>query len=80
MQFKIYSKYGCPYCTKIENVFKLIGAKYEVLKLDEHFTKEEFKEIFGDYVGFPQIVLNDEEKLGGCIDTIKYLKNNSLVK
>ena len=78
MKFQIYSKYGCSYCTKIETVFKMLKLNHTVHKLGEHFTKEEFKEMFGN-VGFPQVILNDEEKLGGCIDTIKYLKENSLV-
>ena len=79
MQFTIYSKVGCPYCTKIEKIFSLINADYEVLKLDEDFNRDEFKEKFGNYAGFPQIVLNEGEKLGGCIDTIKYLRENRLV-
>lgn len=79
MKFKIYSKYGCGYCTKIENVFRMLKLDYVVYKLNEDFTKQEFQNTFGENVGFPQIVLNDEQMLGGCIDTIKYIKENNLV-
>ena len=79
MQFKIYSKYGCNYCTKIETIFRMMKFDYEIFKLNEDFTKQEFKDMFGDNVAFPQVILDDGTKLGGCIDTIKYLKENSLV-
>lgn len=79
MKFKIYSKYGCPYCVKIENIFKLMKIDYEVVKLDEDFNRTEFKNKFGLQAAFPQIVLNDNLTLGGCIDTINFLKQNKLI-
>jgi len=79
MKFKIYSKYGCPYCVKIENVFQLMKLEYEVYKLDEDFDKGEFRTKFGSRAAFPQIVLNETYNIGGCIDTIKFLKENKLI-
>lgn len=78
MTFTIYSKDGCPYCTKIERVLKLSELKHVVYKLNKDFTKEEFYSEFGNGSTFPQVVVN-QTHLGGCTDTVKYLKENQLI-
>ena len=78
MTFTIYSKDGCPYCTKIEQVLKLSELKHVVYKLNKDFTKEEFYSEFGNGSTFPQVVVN-QTHLGGCTDTVKYLKENQLI-
>ena len=42
------------------------------------FDKDQFYDVFGQGSTFPQ-VLKDQEKLGGCMDTVKYLRENKLV-
>ena len=76
--FTIYSKDGCPYCEKIEEVMKLAKLSHVIYKLDEHFNKDGFYGQFGEDSTFPQVVLNGDN-LGGCVDTVKYLKEKSLV-
>ena len=76
--FTIYSKDGCPYCEKIEEVMKLAKLSHVIYKLDEHFTKDGFYGQFGEGSTFPQVVLNGDN-LGGCTDTVKYLKERSIV-
>lgn len=76
--FVIYSRNGCPYCTKIERVLQLTELKYIVYKLDKDFDRNEFYEKFGKGSTFPQVMLG-ETPLGGCTDTVKYLKENSYV-
>lgn len=78
MKFLIYSKDGCPYCSKIEQVMQLSNKEHEVYKLDEDFTRQQFYDKFGYGSTFPQVVLG-ETKLGGCTDTVKYLKENQLI-
>jgi len=78
MKFTVYSKNGCPYCEKIERVMNLSNFEYEIFKLDEDFTRMEFYDKFGYGSTFPQVIL-DEKNLGGCIDTVKYLKENQLI-
>ena len=46
--------------------------------LDEHFTKEEFISEFGEGATFPQVSC-DGKKLGGSVDTIKFLKEQQRV-
>lgn len=79
MKFTVYSKEGCPYCSKVEQVLQLTNLEYKVYKLNENFTKEQFYAEFGQGSTFPQVILNDEKHLGGCMETVKYLKENSVI-
>jgi glutaredoxin len=79
MKFTIYSKYGCPYCSKIEQVMKLSNLEHKVYKLDEDFTRDQFYAEFGQGSTFPQVIMNDTEHLGGCTDTVKYLQENKVI-
>ena len=79
MKFTVYSKDGCPYCSKIEQVLNLTGLEHVVYKLNEDFTRDQFYSEFGESSTFPQVILNDQEHLGGCTDTVQYLKEQNLV-
>ena len=76
--FIIYSKEGCPYCTQVEQVLQLAELKYVVYKLGVDFTKDQFYTKFGKDASFPR-VLKDENILGGCAETVKYLREQKLV-
>lgn len=78
MNFVIYSRDGCPYCSKIEQVLQLAEQKFVVYKLGRDFSREEFYEKFGQGSTFPQVLQNGH-KLGGCTDTVAYLRENKLV-
>lgn len=79
MRFTVYSKTGCPYCSQIEQVLSLAKFDHKVYKLDEDFDREQFYAEFGEGSTFPQVILNDQQRLGGCVDTVKYLKENNLI-
>jgi glutaredoxin len=79
MNFTIYSKENCPYCYKVKQVLELTGSNFVVYNLDEDFTKEEFYSKFGEGSTFPQVICN-EEKLGGSVDTIRFLKEQQVIK
>ena len=76
--FTVYSKDGCPYCSKIVEVLQLANLRYVVYKLDEDFDKPSFYGQFGQGASFPQVVI-DHIILGGSVETIKYLRENKLV-
>ena len=78
MNFIVYSRDGCPYCTKIIKVLDLIEAKFVEYKLNRDFTREEFYGEFGKGTTFPQILM-DQKKLGGCSETVKYLREQKLL-
>jgi glutaredoxin len=76
--FAVYSKDGCPYCSKVKQVLDLSGLKYVEYKLGERFDRKSFYDEFGQGATFPQVVV-DGNKLGGCTDTVKYLQEKNLV-
>ena len=78
MNFAVYSKDNCPYCHKVKSVLELTGSNFVVYTLGEDFTKEEFYDKFGKGSTFPQ-VLCDDKKLGGCVDTIKFLREQKVI-
>lgn len=78
MKFTVYSKEDCPYCHKVKTVLELTGSNFVVYNLGEHFTKEEFYSEFGEGTTFPQVIC-DDQRLGGCTDTVKFLKEKQIV-
>ena len=78
MNFAVYSKKGCPYCEKIKKVLPLTKLKYVVYNLDDHFDKKSFYDEFGEGPTFPQVVV-DGQKLGGCIASIKFLREKKVI-
>ena len=78
MKFTVYSKEGCPYCEKVKKVLELTKLQYVVYTLGEEFTKEQFYSEFGEGSTFPQVIC-DDLKLGGCVDTVKFLQEKKIV-
>jgi len=78
MKFTIYSKPGCRSCDKIKAVMYNYNFEHVVYTLDEDFTREQFIDEFGLGSTFPQVIMNDQ-KLGGCIDTVKYLREQKII-
>ena len=79
MNFAVYSKDGCPYCDKIKQIMDLTKLSYVVYNLNEHFDRNSFEDEFGRGSTFPQVVV-DGKKLGGCVDTIEFLRENQIAK
>ena len=78
MNFAVYTKDGCPYCDKVKQVLKLTESKYVVYNLDQHFDKDSFYGQFGEGSTFPQVVC-DGKKIGGCTETVQYLKEKKII-
>ena len=76
--FTVYTMDGCPYCEKVVELLEEAGQKFVTYKIDKDFTPESFFGEFGEDAKFPQVVV-DGKKLGGCTDTVKYLKEKQLV-
>ena len=79
MNFAVYTKDNCPYCEKIKQVMDLTKLSYVVYNLNEPFDKKSFIDEFGQGSTFPQVVV-DGKKLGGCVDTIEFLRENKIAK
>jgi len=78
MTYSVYSKDGCPFCVKVIRALQLANVEYDELKLDTDFTREEFIGRFGRTT-FPRVLLNNETLLGGCNETVQYLRENKLL-
>mgnify|MGYP003119307515 FL=1 len=78
MTFTVYSKDGCPYCSKVQQVLELAEIKHVIYKLNRDYTREEFYDKFGEGSTFPRVV-KDDELIGGCTETVKYLREQKLV-
>ena len=79
MNFAVYSKDGCPYCDKINQVMDLTKLSYVVYNLNEDFDRDSFYGEFGQGSTFPQVDV-DGKKLGGSSDTIQFLRKNKIAK
>ena len=78
MNFTVYSKEGCDYCERIKTVLRLTGCTYVVYNLEEDFTREEFIAEFGEGSTFPQVSC-DGKKIGGSVETVKFLRDHQKV-
>ena len=79
MNIAVYTRDGCQYCDKIKEVLRLTNRRYVVYNLGQHFDRDAFYGEFGEGSTFPQIVC-DGKKLGGCVDTIQFLKENKIIE
>ena len=74
---EIYSRSGCPFCSKLIKVVEYEELSHVVYELDRDYTKEEFYEKFGEGSTFPQVMLDDLH-LGGCQESIKHMQREKL--
>ena len=79
MNFSVYTKDNCPYCQKLKLVLELTGNEFVSYNLGDDFTRTEFYQKFGKGSTFPQVIC-DDKKLGGCSDTIKFLREQQVIK
>jgi len=56
----------------------MTNSSFVVYTLDEDFSRDEFYSEFGNNTTFPQVSC-DGEKIGGCVETIKFLKEKKVV-
>ena len=75
MNFAVYSKDGCPYCTKVVQVLELAKLNHVIYKLDQNFDRKSFYGEFGEGSTFPQVTLNGRKKKYG-MPLENYRKNN----
>jgi glutaredoxin 3 len=78
MQFEVYTRPGCPYCTKVKQVLQGKNYSYSEKQLNRDFTREDFYKKFVTGSTFPQVLI-DSKRLGCCTETVKYLRENNLV-
>jgi hypothetical protein len=60
-------------------VLELTGSNFVVYTLGERFNREQFYQEFGEGATFPQVTCNGK-KLGGSVETIRFLKEEKILK
>lgn len=78
MNFTVYSKDGCPYCEMVKQVLLGKDFTFTEYKLGVDFDRDQFYNEFGRGSTFPQVVM-DDKKLGGCTETVKYLREQQII-
>lgn len=78
MNFTVYSKDGCPYCEMVKQVLLGKDLTFTEYKLGVDFGREQFYSEFGQGSTFPQVIM-DDTKLGGCTETVKYLREQKII-
>jgi glutaredoxin 3 len=74
----IYTRIGCPFCEKVKDVYKMKGWSFVEYVLDRDFNRDKFYAEFGEGSTFPQVVIG-AKPVGGCTDTIQYLREQKLI-
>ena len=78
MKAVIYTKDACPHCVKVKQVLESLGAQITEYVYDKDFNRDQFYAEFGEGSTFPQVLL-DNTHIGGCVETVKYLRGKNLV-
>ena len=65
--------------TMLPIFLQITKLEHTIYKLGEDFDREQFYSKFGDGSTFPQVILNDQNHLGGCTETVNYLKENKVI-
>ena len=78
MKAVVYTKDTCPYCVKVKQVLESLDIQIAEYKFQQDFDRDQFYAEFGEGATFPQVLL-DEEHIGGCTETVKYLRQKNLV-
>jgi glutaredoxin len=64
VQYKIYSKDNCTYCSKAKYLLNSYGRPYQEIKIGEDISLDDFRVLFPDAKTVPQILL-DDKYIGG---------------
>jgi len=79
MKAIVYSKLECPYCEKVKTILFHCNIEYIEYVYGKDFIRDQFYAKFGNGSTFPQVILDDKH-VGGCTDTVKYLKEQNLFR
>tara|TARA_B100000427_G_scaffold83940_1_gene68564 strand:- start:167 stop:424 length:258 start_codon:yes stop_codon:yes gene_type:complete len=69
---KVYTIPSCSYCDKVKELFKIVELEYLLIVVGRDVTKSQFQYLHPNAVGFPHVIINDEE-IGGLQNVAKYL-------
>ena len=82
--FTIYTKSGCPNCTKVKALLKDKKLKFNLIDCDEYIIEDKdffllfIKELTNTEVKTFPIIFYDKEFIGGYSETVKFVNELSL--
>ena len=59
-------------------LLKSLGGEFHEYKLDQHFTKTQFEQEFGDDATYPQVSIGSKH-IGNMKETLHYMKEKGLI-
>lgn len=79
MEIKIYTSTGCGYCSKIKELLKRMDLDYTEYRLGQNLDQAEFKSIFPNASGYPQMTIDDVPIEGGLTGAVRYFVENGMI-
>lgn len=79
MEIKIYTSTGCGYCAKIKELLNRIDLEYTEYRLGDNLTQEQFKAIFPNASGYPQMKVDNFAIEGGLTGAVRYFVENGMI-
>ena len=78
MKAIVYSRENCQWCDRVKYLLDHLKISYIEYLYEKDFTKDQFYNEFGVEATFPQVSI-DNNYIGGCKETLNYLKEHQLV-
>mgnify|MGYP001164972650 FL=1 len=83
MKITAYTTSGCFYCVQLKELFKRANLEYELIEchdVDPLFLEnwKQFRKDYPDVKSYPYVVI-DGNRIGGIVETAKFLKDKGLV-
>ncbi|KAL6903672.1 hypothetical protein ACP4OV_004485 [Aristida adscensionis] len=68
----VFSKSYCPYCVRVKELFKQLGASFKAIELDVESDGADLQNALKEWTGqrtVPNVFINGKH-IGGCDDTV----------
>ncbi|CAA7055264.1 unnamed protein product [Microthlaspi erraticum] len=77
----VFSKSFCPYCVRVKDLLKQLGAKFIAVELDKESDGSKIQSALAEWTGqrtVPNVFIGGKH-IGGCDSTTNLHKNGKLV-
>lgn len=78
MKIIAYTTSGCIYCDQLKELFRRANVEYDVISVETDVEKEKFKLDFPEAIGFPYVII-DEQEYSGLLPVAKMFLQKGLV-
>jgi glutaredoxin 3 len=78
MEIIAYTSPGCFYCEQLKELFSRANVEYNLVVVDTMEERQQFKEKFPNAIGYPHVIIDDEE-YPGIVPVAKLFLQKGLV-